>query len=76
MSFDREGQKIPFPCLRLGNYDSIKKTLDVIARMFATAKKCFSKEDFSEYSNAIEENSNTLYRFLKSYKERQKTLLH
>ena len=66
-----DGKKIPFPILRLGNNEEIKKSIGYIKDLFNLTKNWTVKDDaLAVFSNEKTENTSKLAKYLETYEDK------
>ncbi|MCF0223878.1 MAG: AAA family ATPase [Fibrobacter sp.] len=66
-----DGKDVPFPILRLGNNEEVKKSIVYIKRLFELTKNWTVKEDaLADFSSEKSENTSKLAKYLETYEEK------
>ena len=66
-----EGKKVPFPILRLGNNEEVKKSIGHIKEIFNHTKNLTVKDDaLADFSNEKTENTSKLAKYLETYEDK------
>lgn len=66
-----DGKKVPFPILRLGNNEEIKKSIGYIKDLFNHVKSWTVKDDaLAVFSNEKTENTSKLAKYLETYEDK------
>ena len=66
-----EGKIVPFPILRLGNNEEVKKSIGYIKDLFNRTKNWTVKDDaLAVFSNEKTENTSKLAKYLETYEDK------
>ena len=66
-----DGKQIPFPILRLGNNEEVKKTIGYIKNLYNITKNWTVKDDaLADFSNEKTENTSKLAKYLETYEDK------
>lgn len=64
-----EGKKVPFPILRLGNNEEVKKSIGHIKEIFNHTKN-WTDDALADFSNEKTENTSKLAKYLETYEDK------
>ena len=70
-SITADGKKVPFPILRLGNNEEVKKSIGYIKDLFDLTKNWTVKDDaLADFSSEKTENTSKLAKYLETYEDK------